>query len=108
MAEKDAVVLAENANYTPGNENIREGMTVFVSKPSQTGSDVYTVAHVGVLSEINVTDSSAYVTLIQSNAGAKEVTYTQDGQGRFVWVNDSGVPYYIRGFGNIETYAQNQ
>jgi len=108
MKQKNSVVLAENANFDSIQGNIQEGMTVFVSKPSNPGSEIYTVAHVGVLSDVVVTDSSVYVTLVQSNAGAKEVTYELDDKGRLVWDNDEGVPYYIRGFGDIQNYAQNQ
>ncbi|HCR36247.1 hypothetical protein A2130_04915 [Candidatus Woesebacteria bacterium GWC2_33_12] len=87
----DSVVLSENANYDPVSGNVESGMVAFVSKPHLDGS--YSVAHVGIVSEIITTDTG---------------TYELDNQGRLVMYNADGTPYYIRGFGDIETYAQNQ
>lgn len=103
MVNKKSVNLTES--YTDMND-IETGSVAFVSKPDINGS--YTVAHVGIVSEVIVTDSGTYVTIVQSNAGSIEATYELDSQGRLAYVSESGAIYYIRGFGDLEKYANNQ
>lgn len=103
FVKNKAITFTENANLSSNSPTIEPGMVAFVQKPT-TNNDNYAVAHVALVTEISVVQGTTYVTIVQSNAGTIEETYVLDEKGRLSTVVN-GTTYYIRGFGDLEIYA---
>ncbi len=51
---------------------------------------------------------ATYVTITQANSPTVTATYELNEDGKLVYESTSGAEFYIEGFGDLVTYANNQ
>ncbi len=86
---------------------VKPGMVAFIDKPTGSSQQSYNVGHAGLVKSVSVgSDGSIKIVILQTNASTTEATYQLDKDGR-LYTSVNGVPYYIRGFGDIAAYAEN-
>ncbi|MDE2026200.1 MAG: hypothetical protein KGJ07_06925, partial [Patescibacteria group bacterium] len=106
FTNENAIILSENANLNSSSPLIKPGMAAFVNKPTGDANTPYNVGHVGLVESVFYDSSGVLnVKILQTNADSTEAVYKLDSQGRLYNIVH-GVPYYIRGFGDIQSYAQ--